>query len=86
MASVTEAYLTLHNRFLLCHIEFQADLLIKFQLHDQERIPSLTLAQRRVKTKHDKCVSVVILREQEELFDGRVLDLVVVGLAAESEG
>lgn len=66
---------------LLCHVEFQANLLVQLQLHDQERIPRLTLTQRRVKTKHDKRVSVVILWEQKELFDGGVLDLVVVSLA-----
>lgn len=71
---------------ILGHVELKADLFVQLQLHHQEGVAGLTLAQWRVKTQDNECVSVVILREQEELFDGGVLDFVVVGLPAESEG
>lgn len=68
------------------HVKLEADLFIQLQLHNQEGVTSLTLAQRRVKSKHNEGVGVVILREEEELFDGGVLNLVIVCLTAESEG
>lgn len=71
---------------LLSHVQLQADLLIQLQLHHQERVPGLTLAQRRVQTEHDQCVSIVILGKQEEFFDGGILNLIVICLSAKTEG
>lgn len=71
---------------LLCHVQLQADLLVQLQLHHQEWISGLTLAKRRVETENNQSMGIIILRKQEELLDGRVLDLVVVCFATETEG
>lgn len=70
------------EKCLLGHVQIYADFFINFQLHDDKRISSLTLAQRWIQAKRDECVRLVILREDEEFFDGLVLDFVVVCLAS----
>ena len=85
LQQITGKILVHDHRFVermhsLSHVQLQADLIVQFQLHNQERIPGLTLSQRRVKTQNDKSVGVVILRKQEELLDGGILDFIVVGL------
>ena len=71
---------------LLSHVQLDDHLLFTLELHHQERIPSLALTKGRIKPDDDEGVQVVRLWEQHELFDVVVLDLVVVGFAAETEG
>ena len=65
----------------LCHVQLQADFLFQFQLHNKERVPSLALSERRVKSQNNQCMGIVILRKQKEFLDVGILDLVVVCLA-----
>jgi hypothetical protein len=64
------------------HVQVYTNLLIQLELHDNEWVPSLTLAQRRVQAECDESVGFVVLREDEELLDGLILDFVVVRLAS----
>ena len=65
----------------LCHVQLQADFFFQFQLHNKERVPSLALSERRVKSENNQCMGIIILGKQEEFLDVGILDLVVVCLA-----
>ena len=69
----------------LVQVEDDSHLLVLLKLHDDEGIPGLALAQRRIQANTQHAVHVVGLGQHHELLDGVVLDLVVVGLSAESE-
>lgn len=69
----------------LVEVQVDCDFLIFFELHDDERISRLTLAQRRVETNTQHAVHLVRLGENHEFLDGVELDLVVVCFTAQSE-
>jgi hypothetical protein len=77
--------LVLAVELLFRQVEIQRDLLVLLELHDDKRIAGLTLPERRIQPDAEHEVGVVGLRENHELLDGLVLDLVVVCLAAETE-
>lgn len=65
----------------LCHVQLQADFFFQFQLHNKERVPSLALSERRVKSQDNQCMGIIILGKQEEFLDVGILNLVVVCLS-----
>ena len=69
-------------KHLLGHIQVDADLLIELKLHDNEWVPGLALAKRRIQAKCDESMGLVVLGEDEEFFDGLILDFVIVGFAS----
>ncbi len=70
----------------LGHVEIELNLVITFELHDQERITRLALSQRWIQTDGDEGMRLIGLRQQHKLLDRVILDLVVVRLATETEG
>ena len=80
-----ELVLVLALQLLVRDVEVQSDLLIALELHDEEGVSGLALAERRIQPNTEHKVHVVGLREDNKLFDVVVLDLVVVRLAAQAE-
>ena len=67
------------------HVEVDGDFLLALELHDDEGVAGLALAEGRVQADGDEVVDVVRFGEEHEFFNVVVLDLVVVRLAAEPE-
>lgn len=70
---------------LLGEVKINRHLLVLLELHDDERVSCLTLAQGRVQANAKKHVGLVWLGKHHKLLDGVVLDLVVVRLTTETE-
>ncbi|KAI3475602.1 hypothetical protein L1887_62974 [Cichorium endivia] len=71
---------------LVVEIEFGVHLLLARELQHQVRIARLSLADGRVEADDEHHVDLVRLGQQEELVHGAVQDLVVVRLAAQTDG
>ena len=71
---------------VLGHIEIYYHLLITLELHNEERIPGLSLAKRWIKANSDKSMEFIRFGQKHEFFDRLVLDLVVVGLSPQAKG
>ena len=80
-----ELVLVLALECSLVEVQVDCDFFVLFELHDNERVSRLTLAQRRVETDTQHAVHLVGLRKNHEFLDGVVLDLVVVCFTAESK-
>lgn len=78
----TDSHKAKQKKDKLFHIQFQADFLVQFQLHDKERVAGLTLTEWRLEPQDNERMRIVVLRKEEELLNGRILDLVIVCLAA----
>lgn len=70
---------------LLGEVKINRHLLVFLELHDDERVSCLTLAQGRVQANAKKHVGLVWFGKHHKLLDGVVLDLVVVRLTTETE-
>jgi len=70
---------------LLCHVHVYDDLFFALELHNEEGIAGLTLAQGWIEADGNQGMKLIGLRKQHELLDGLVLYFVIVGLSAESE-
>lgn len=70
---------------VLGDVEIEFHILFALELHDQERILGLSLAQRGLEADHNHMVNFVGLGEQEKLLDVLELNLVVVSLTTEAE-
>lgn len=71
---------------LLAHVKVNGALVILLKLHHNERIPGLTLSQRRVQPNNKQEMQIVGFGEDHEFLDRLVLNLVVVGFAAQAKG
>lgn len=70
---------------VLGHIEIYYNLLITLELHNEERIPGLSLAKRWIKANSDKSMEFIRFGQKHEFLDRLVLDLIVVGLSPQSK-
>lgn len=64
------------------HVEVEVNFLIALELHHEERVTRLTLAEGRIQTDGDQGVHVVGFRQDHKLLDRIELDLVVVCFTA----
>lgn len=77
--------LVLRLELLLGNVEVESNLFIRLELHDDEWVARLALAQRGVETDAEHAMHIIGLRKHHELLDCVVLYLVVVGLATETK-
>ena len=78
--------LVLPLQLLLSEVQIQRSLLVLLELHYDERVPSLALSERWVEPDAEHEMKFVRLGQYHELLDGFELDLVVIRLAAQTEG
>lgn len=78
--------LILALELFLLKIQVNGDLFVLLELHDDEGVPGLTLAQGWVEANNEHAMHLIWLRKHHKLLDGLVLNLVVVGLATKAEG
>lgn len=77
--------LVLSVQFFLRDVEIQRHLIIALELHNDERVSGLTLAQRGVEANAQQEMHLIWLGKYHKLLDGIVLDLVIVSLTTKSE-
>jgi hypothetical protein len=77
--------LVLVVQFGFVEVQVNGNLFVLLELHDDEGVSRLTLPKGRVQPETEHHVSLVGFRKHHVLLDGVVLNLVVVGLATESE-
>lgn len=70
---------------LFRNVQLGVDFFVLCKLHDEERVTGLTLANGRVETDDKLDVDVIQTGQQENAVDGRMQNLVVVGLTTEPQ-